>query len=118
MPVQLMQASPNVRQTLGRVALQRGPLVYCLEGVDNDIAPLDRVAISLNTPFKVTHKPNLLGGVVVVQGKATVLEANADPSLYTPARPIKQKPVQIMAVPYCTWDNRNPGEMRVWLRRA
>ncbi len=117
MPVQLMQASPNVRQTLGRVALQRGPLVYCLEGVDNDIAPLDRVAVSLNTKFKAAHKPDLLGGVVVLTGKATVLKNKAkDKSLYAVAGPIQQKPVQITAVPYCTWDNRDPGEMRVWLR--
>ena len=129
MPVQLMQANPKVRQTLGRVAMQRGPLVYCLESADNAVAPLDRVALSVHTRFGEEFKPDLLGGVVVLHAKANVLddgrwrdEAKGANALYTPASRIKQTRAEVTAVPYCTWDNRvmdsDPSEMRVWFRQS
>ena len=123
MPVQLMQANPKVRQTLGRVAVQRGPLVYCLESADNAVAPLDRVTLSLYTRFSVEHRPDMLGGVVVLHGKADVLdEGQWNGNLYATASHLKQNSTEITAVPYCTWDNRDaaesPSEMRVWFRQT
>lgn len=116
MPVRLMAAHPQVRQMVGRVAIQRGPVVYCLEEVDNPITPLDRIVIPLNTRWEVDYRPDLLGGVAVLRGTARALEAPAMSSLYTPARPARYTPVEVTAVPYCVWDNRAPGEMRVWFR--
>lgn len=122
MPVQFVQANPVVRQLIGRVAMQRGPLVYCLEGVDNKIAPLDRVMLSPETPFTAEFKPKLLGGVTVLRGQALLQDSQWGKQLYATVDPskthLKQKTVDVIAIPYCTWDNRAPGEMRVWLREA
>ncbi|MDW8351804.1 MAG: glycoside hydrolase family 127 protein [Anaerolineae bacterium] len=116
MPVQLMRAHPSVRQMTGRVAVQRGPLVYCLESADNPISPLDRISLPLNMRWRTEHRPELLGGVTVLRGRAQVDDAAWRGGLYAPAQPVKRKSVEITAVPYCVWDNRAPGEMRVWLR--
>lgn len=118
MPVQLVRAHPNVRQMIGRVAIQRGPLVYCLESADNPVAPLDRISLPLDTEWRIEHRPELLGGVTVLRGRALVDDATWRGGLYAPARPIKRRAVEICAVPYCVWDNRTPGEMRVWFRSA
>lgn len=116
MPVRLVRANPKVRQMIGRVAIQRGPIVYCLESADNAIAPLDRIALPLDMKWRAEHRPDLLGGVTVLRAKALVDNAAWSDGLYAPARPVRRKPVEITAVPYCVWDNREPGEMRVWFR--
>ena len=116
MPVRLIAANPNVRQMVGRVAIQRGPVVYCLEAADNAIAPLDRIVLPLNTKWQVEYRPELLGGVPVLRGTAKVMEAPAANGLYGPAKAARYTPTEVTAVPYCVWDNREPGEMRVWLR--
>jgi DUF1680 family protein len=116
MPVRRVYAHPAARQLAGRVALQRGPLVYCLESVDNPGVVLEQVTLARRTPLTVTYKPNLLGGVCVITGRATTAPpTGAD--LYR-ATPPKPAPVTFTAVPYCVWDNRAPGSMRVWLRDA
>jgi len=118
MPARLIAAHPQVRQMVGRVAIQRGPVVYCLEEVDNPITPLDRIVIPLNTRWEVDYRPDLLGGVAVLRGAVRVLEAAPASSLYAPARPARYTTADVTAVPYCVWDNRAPGEMRVWFRSS
>ncbi|MBE3143975.1 MAG: glycoside hydrolase family 127 protein [Planctomycetes bacterium] len=120
MPVQVVWANPAVRQLEGRVALQRGPLVYCLEGVDNGFVELDRISIDPDDmragKFTMEFCPDLLGGVTVLRGPGRLIDnQDWDEKLYSFQRP-KLKEVPVTAVPYCTWDNREPGEMRVWLR--
>jgi DUF1680 family protein len=119
MPVEAVHAHPHVRQMQGRIALRRGPIVYCLEGVDNRFANLDRVAVDPPdlTGFNTAHRPELLGGVTVIEGRAALTDDSGwENTLYRTAAP-EEKPISIRAVPYCTWDNRSAGEMRVWLRR-
>jgi DUF1680 family protein len=117
MPVERVHAHPAVRADAGLVALQRGPLVYCLEGVDNPW-PLDRVLLTAASPLAPRHEPGLLGGVSVVEGKAGLLaDAGWEGSLYQ-ATPPAREAVRIRAIPYYAWDHRAPGEMRVWLRDA
>jgi len=118
MLVRLVRANPKVRQMIGRVAIQRGPVVYCLEGVDNPVTPLDRILLPLDMTWTTTYEPATLGGVTVLRGKAQVTDGAWDHSLYATAQPVKIKTADISAVPYCVWDNRAPGEMRVWLRAA
>ncbi len=66
--------------------------------------------------FTVEQRPDLLGGVAIVHGKGMRLEeSNPSDALYRFDQPI-EKEVEITAIPYCVWDNRAPGEMRVWLR--
>jgi len=118
MPVERVYAHPSVRQTAGCVALQRGPIVYCLEGVDHPF-PLHRVVLPASASLKTEYEPDLLGGVVAIYADA-LLEDDAawqgeGAELYRTEPPARNR-VRIKAVPYYAWDNRAPGEMRVWIR--
>jgi DUF1680 family protein len=118
MPIQPVWANPAVRQLEGRVALQRGPIVYCLEGVDHGNLILDKVSVNPQDISGFTHDyhPELLGGVTVINGKGQVIdESNFGEALYSAQRP-QEKEIELTAIPYCVWDNRESGEMRVWLR--
>ena len=117
MPVERIEAHPRVRQDAGRVALQRGPVVYCLEEVDNGTCLHDLIlprAVNLKAKFE----PRLLGGVVVIAGKAQRRElATWKGDLYRRAgTPLEA--VLIKAIPYAVWANRQPGEMVVWMRQG
>jgi hypothetical protein len=120
MPVQPIFAHPAVRQMQGRVAIQRGPLVYCLEGMDHGDVGLDRIALDPNQVehFAVEHHPDLLGGVTVLRGTGTLLQEQGwdRQTLYRRHLPSAVAPTDVLAIPYCLWDNRTPGEMRVWFR--
>jgi DUF1680 family protein len=121
MPVQTAWAHPAVRQMQGRFALQRGPIVYCAEGVDHgQLENLDRILIDPATvaQFSVTHKPDLLGGVTVLEGPGMLLsdEGWSDKLLYRYDQQGRADPITVTAVPYSVWDNRAAGEMRVWFR--
>ncbi|MCB9120362.1 MAG: glycoside hydrolase family 127 protein [Caldilinea sp.] len=122
MPVQAVYANPNVRQMQGRLALQRGPVVYCAEGVDNGGIGLDRVTLdpAQVAGFTVEYRPELLGGVAVLRGSAQAITEDGwdDHTLYRRNAPSGTTAMEVVAVPYATWDNREPGEMRVWFRTA
>ena len=114
MPIERVYANPHVRQNCGRVALQRGPVVYCLEQADNGA---DLNALVLPAKAKFTHRwqPKFLGGVVTLHGTAD--RELSSKELYA-TTPVKRRRVKITAVPYYAWDNRAPGEMLVWLRKS
>jgi uncharacterized protein len=116
MPVERMYAHPNVRQNAGCVALQRGPLVYCLEGTDNK-APLHRIVVPGITELASHFEPDM-PGVMVIRGKALVEEDTDWTETLYRSRPASLQPGAITAIPYYVWDNRQPGEMRVWLREG
>jgi hypothetical protein len=117
MPVERIEAHPSVRMGAGKVALQRGPLVYCLEEADNgkDLADL---RLPRSAKLKVSFDRGLLGGVAVITGKALRRDAKGwDGVLYRRAAgSVKQAPIK--AIPYCLWSNRGMGEMAVWIREA
>ncbi len=115
MPVERIRAHPNVRADAGCVALQRGPILYCLEGIDHDL-PLHQIVLPSDAKLEAHFEPELLDGVTVITGLALAEDLSEwKGSLYRMDHP-KLKPVPIRAVPYCTWDGRAPGEMRVWIR--
>ena len=132
MPVELVTAHPDVTENRGCVAIARGPVIYCLEQVDNDVppglgvpvelaslderVPLGRIVIPLLTQLEADFKQDLLGGVVVVHGNA-LYDLGHGSELYRPSSD-RLKPFRIMAVPYFAWNNRDRGEMRVWIRSA
>ena len=99
----------------GRVALTRGPLVYCLEQADNG-SDLDAVTISSHADFSAEKRSDLLGGIVALTGPA-IRERSGSGELYADRAPEKQE-INATAVPYYAWNNRGPGEMLVWVRRA
>jgi uncharacterized protein len=83
-------------------------VVYCLEGVDNG-GQVRNLVLPKNAKLTASFDKDLLGGVVVIKGEARVVTRVDDDG--------KQviKPTSFVAVPYCTWDNRKPGPMVVWL---
>ncbi|MDP7302400.1 MAG: glycoside hydrolase family 127 protein, partial [Pirellulaceae bacterium] len=99
MPVRRIYAHENVKYDRGRVALMRGPVVYCLEGVDHGPSVL---SIVLPNESKITseHRADLLGGVTVLRGKGLADDRQS---------------VEFTAVPYYAWQNRGIDEMTVWL---
>ena len=121
MPVQTVWAHPAVRQMQGRLAVQRGPVVYCLEGVDQPgVENLDRIALdpAQVKAFSADYQPELLGGVTVLRGTGSLI-ADDDwdsATLYRRDQPSASDAIPVTAVPYCVWDNRAAGEMRVWFR--
>ena len=115
MPVMKVQSHPNVKETVGHIALQRGPIVYCFEACDN-AAPLRQVAIPLDAQFEPKWKRTVLGGVMVLEGQGVVAEeADWTNALYQEAIP--PRAVKLTAVPYYAWDNRQPEVQQPEVRR-
>ena len=117
MPATRVYAHPAIAADAGNVAIQRGPLIYCLEQADQAV-PLDRVALPQAAELADRFDPELLGGVVTLAGPALALgDAGWEGVLYRAAAPASQ-PCAITAIPYYAWDHRTPGRMRVWVREA
>ncbi|WP_222912831.1 beta-L-arabinofuranosidase domain-containing protein [Natrinema sp. SYSU A 869] len=110
-----LEAHPDVAADAGRVALKRGPLVYCLEAVDND-RPLHQYE-DPSSAVSTEYRPDLLEGATVIEGEASVPDREGwDDELYRPASETARERTEFTAVPYYAWDNRDPGSMRVWIR--
>ena len=117
MAVQRIYAHPNVRFDRGRVAFRRGPVLFCAEGVDHDV-PLDRLSVSPDVEIQARFDPDVLGGTVVLSAKAKAeSSAGWDGVLYR-QQPPERDAAPFTAVPYFAWDNREPGEMQVWMRES
>jgi len=122
MPVERMTAHPDIRQDAGQVALQRGPVVYCLEEVDNG-PRLANVIIPPGADLQAHFEPDLFGGVSVITGDAVRMEGDLSAwagAIYQPESSVQQvrTPFRFKAIPYYLWANREPGEMRVWVREG
>lgn len=119
-PIETVWANPSVRYLLGRFAIARGPLVYCLEGTDHEGLELDRIVIDpahvSSGAFRSEWRANLLGGINILRGYGRVIDGSEwDDQLYRSQEPSTRE-IEITAVPYYAWDNRAPGEMRIWFR--
>lgn len=118
MPVTLMRSHSNVRADIGKLAIQRGPMVYCLEEADNG-KNLHEISIRRDGAFSAEFDPELLGGVVIIHGEAErVTDSTWGCELYRTADKDQKEKVMIKAIPYCFWNNRGPGEMLVWIREG
>jgi DUF1680 family protein len=115
MPVERIYAHPSVRMDAGRVALKRGPLVYCVEQVDNLKTPVEQIRLPRDAAIDANQRGDLFGGIVtlVAQGKAASPE-DWDGALYRNTPP-EEVPRTWTAVPYYLWNNREPGRMAVWM---
>jgi DUF1680 family protein len=122
--VRRIQCHPYVSENAGRVALMRGPLLYCVEGVDHPSLDLRDLRLADDAPISTSHGPDLLGGVVVLQAPAwrvppapawTDRLYRTLPSHLDDAVP---QPVGLTAIPYYAWANRDAGPMQVWLPRT
>lgn len=117
MPVQLVEANPNVREDVGKVAVMRGPLVYCLEEADNGTLLQD---LSLEEAAQFTEKfePDLMNGIVTLSapGRRVSMEGWSGDLLYRPYHGKKKEAQTLKFIPYYSWSNRKPGEMLVWVK--
>jgi hypothetical protein len=115
MQVERVQAHPTVRANCGRAALQRGPLAYCLEEIDNG-QNLNDLVLPREENLKVHFEKNLLGGMAVITGKAQRRALNEwEGALYRIEGSTREN-IAFQAIPYFARDNRKPGEMLVWMR--
>lgn len=114
MPVEIIQSHPEVRANAGKVAIMRGPLVYCLEEEDNG-TNLSALSINTDTDFQVTAEASLMKGAVSLTGNGfRTKEIGWENSLYQPYRK-EEEETEIKAIPYFLWGNRKKGEMLVWM---
>jgi DUF1680 family protein len=117
MPIRRAAAHEQVEADRGRVALQRGPIVYCLEGIDNKDehvhAPEGTPYLVLpdDAPLRAEFDPDLLGGVVTIKGQALGWAGDE-------AGRVSNRAQDFTAVPYYSWANRGAGEMVVWIPRG
>lgn len=94
MPIEVVSADPRVKQDIGKRAVQRGPLVYCLEETDNS-SDFDNIALTPSVSFEVKDDPRKLGGIKSIDA----VSGNQKMSF----------------IPYYAWDNREAGKMKVWI---
>ncbi|MHB2165606.1 glycoside hydrolase family 127 protein [Alsobacter sp. R-9] len=117
MVVRRVSAHPDVRADAGRVALRRGPVIFCAEGTDNAV-PLNRLMLPRGASFTAEWRADTLGGVVVLQADAQADSAAGWEGRLYRHEPPRREPAALTAIPYFAWDNRAPGEMLVWLREG
>jgi DUF1680 family protein len=110
MPVRRIVAVDMVKDDRNRVALQRGPLVYCFEHFDNE-GKVMNIVIPDNTAFTSEFKPELLNGIVVLETLAPVASISED------GLGISCANRKITAIPFFSWANRGEGQMQVWMPR-
>ena len=104
MNVRRIVANDNAEDDRGKVALERGPIVYCLEGNDQADGKVFNKYILNASQITATYDANLLNGVVVLSGEAKQLEQDGT-----------IKDVTFRAIPYSTWNNRGPQQMEIWV---
>jgi DUF1680 family protein len=117
MPARLIEANPLVEETRNQVAIQRGPIVYCLESPDlpTGVRVAD-VIVPADVTLAARYDADLLGGVEVVKATVVVRPAGDwSDSLYRPLRRTPQRQVKVRFIPYYAWSNREASEMSVWL---
>jgi Uncharacterized protein conserved in bacteria len=117
MEVVLNQANPRVREDMGKAAVSRGPLIYCLEEADNG-DNLHQIYIRKDTLFTEQFEKDLLKGIVTLTCEGEQIgDSNWNGEvLYRPYKePVFEKKT-LKWIPYYSWANRNPGEMLVWVR--
>ncbi|HEY5405814.1 MAG TPA: glycoside hydrolase family 127 protein [Ginsengibacter sp.] len=108
MDVQKVTANQQVKADVGRFALQRGPVVYCLEGVDQKDSGVQSLMADTNSVISAVYKPDLLNGITELSLKGYETKKDS-------AQNISSKEQTITAIPYYSWNNRGSGEMEVWI---
>ncbi|MBX7168883.1 MAG: glycoside hydrolase family 127 protein [Pirellulales bacterium] len=110
MPVRRVVAHERVADDQGRLAVERGPVVYCAEAVDQPDRKVAHVVVPDDAEFSIEHRPDLLGGVDVLSAAVRAAHRAADGTT-------EIRPAVLTAIPYYAWAHRERGEMAVWLAR-
>jgi len=106
MPIRKVVAHDSVKADVGKLALERGPIVYCAEWVDNGGHVLN-LMLPKETELTMEYRDYLLNGVQVIRGKAL--------GLYSDGTVTSKRDQDFLAIPYYAWAHRGAGEMAVWL---
>jgi len=115
MPVRRVYGNPQVRQQAGKVALQRGPLVYCLEEADNG-ANLHNLSLPENSAFRVFEGKGIFAHKMLIQAEGRGYHAKDTDALWQYDRsPVQRQPQTLTFIPWFSWANRGEGEMRIWV---
>ncbi|TFG26351.1 MAG: glycoside hydrolase family 127 protein [Promethearchaeota archaeon] len=109
MPIRRVIAHENVKNNNGRVALERGPLVYCLERHDNNVENIFNLYLDDNDCLESDYKNNLFEGIVVISGNIHYLKKTNNH--------IEKSETKFLAIPYYVWANRGKGDMTIWMLR-
>ena len=116
MEVVLIEAHPRVEAARNRVAVMRGPIVYCLESADlAEGVDIDNVSMSRDAKWTSRHEPNLLGGVTALETTGLVRSDDPMKQLYRRLSKKPSQPTALRLIPYYAWNNRGSGDMAVWL---
>lgn len=119
LPARLTRAHPYIDELRGGVALERGPLVYCVEGADHASVNLSEVRLRMEADVRAVWREDLLKGVMTLETEGTLADLSAwAGKLYGPATnagETSDRPVTVTAIPYFAWANRGGNPMRVWL---
>jgi DUF1680 family protein len=107
MDVRKLEANQQLKDNIGKLALQRGPLIYCAEGLDNN-GSTSNILLPQKTVFSASHKPQLLNGITVIEASVPVISIGAD------GESVSSVSKKMTAIPYYSWANRGMGEMIVW----
>jgi hypothetical protein len=111
MPIRRVAANEHVTADSGRVSIERGPVVYAAEWVDNPGGKVRNLMLPDNQPLHAEFKADLLKGVEVIKAKAVALSRDDKGNLI-------RTPEEITAIPYYAWANRGAGQMMVWFPTA
>jgi uncharacterized protein len=120
MQVQFIESHPSVLENKSRVAITRGPLVYCLETADNPDVQFTQVRIEPLSQSEAEFIPDLLSGIIKLHlmGRLMPLDHTWETHLYRLFTPTQRKyrgsAIRLTAIPYYAWANRQPGEMEIW----
>jgi len=119
MKPEFLESHPKIKDNVGRVAIRRGPVIYCVEGADNPWGDVWDLEISKDAELKEEYR-DILGGVVVVKGKGYLNDPKGWKELYLTPEEVSslRKEVEFVAIPYYAWANRTPGPMEVWIKRV
>ncbi|MCW3096017.1 MAG: putative arabinosidase [Chthonomonadaceae bacterium] len=122
MTIQRVESHPHVLANRGRVAIQRGPLIYCVEQADHPTADVWDIALPDDAEISAEFLPDLLDGVTVLRTQGVATDPSEwDGALYAPYlrhSDMETHLVDIVAVPYFAWANREAGPMQVWIPTA
>jgi DUF1680 family protein len=120
MDIKYIVSHPYVVENNQRLAITRGPILYCLEQVDNENALLPEIQINTDKLPEAEFDTNLLGGIVKlnIQAKVHPIDSDWEHKLYHPLEitnlDVKDRPINVVAIPYYAWANREPGAMQIW----
>jgi DUF1680 family protein len=118
MEIEIIESHPKVKDNVGKVAIKRGPIVYCMEQVDNPWGDPRYMEIA---DYNLKAEPSeILEGIVIIKGKGKIVDSRIwENNLYLPKEEVERnkKEVEFITIPYYAWANREKGPMTVWIRK-